>query len=516
PPICRVRPSLLGCVTACNESMEELQYCLSTFIGKSSSDIEVSTVYVILDGCPDVSSQTKSKTFKALVSLMKLDVLPEVNIMMEGNCRVYLGWLGFIPARLYVKGPGSFQRSKRKSIATFYQILEKRIAAGQSREPTAVLHLDGDTGAGGEFGREPIVSGLESVAIMYRIMASRANIGAVASQTRVFYRRKNMLTLMQSFDCNTTYVGVFGGSSLVGRSIACFGMAVMYRYRAINFSRVKNIPSPLDVFSGTPSRSLVDLVNLDMNEDQGMTTFILRAGYETKVSMITRFYTFSPETLAELFGQRRRWQAGYFVGMPSQILGFPWPHIQATQLRFFMVVVMMVMWGNAFILPGIVAAGLSFLGGAVWSVVVSSDVGGDSEEGDEKNWLLLECYIAVSVWVFWLIFTSKTISRAPKEIPRWLGFFVMGACVMSMFWVFFAAAVTVGGRVFLALAIGLNLGVGLVLTHDLREWRHRFEEIVFYLLFLYAIQPMITMYAVANIDSTLWGTRSIGKVAAVS
>lgn len=50
-------------------------------------------------------------------------------------------------------------------------------------------------------------------------------------QVRTVKRNKNLLTLMQSFDCNTNYVGVFGGPSLVGRSIACFGMAVLYRYR---------------------------------------------------------------------------------------------------------------------------------------------------------------------------------------------------------------------------------------------------------------------------------------------
>lgn len=33
-----------------------------------------------------------------------------------------------------------------------------------------------------------------------------------------------------------------------------------------------------------------------------------QAGYDTKTSVVPRFYTFAPETLAELVGQRRRWQ----------------------------------------------------------------------------------------------------------------------------------------------------------------------------------------------------------------
>lgn len=67
--------------------------------------------------------------------------------MMEGGCRVYRGSLGFTQARLYVKGRGDFQRSKRRSITAFYSILADRIAAGVSEEPVAILHMDGDTGS---------------------------------------------------------------------------------------------------------------------------------------------------------------------------------------------------------------------------------------------------------------------------------------------------------------------------------------------------------------------------------
>lgn len=60
---------------------------------------------------------------------------------------MYLGQVGSIPARLYVKGPGEFQRSKRRSIIAFYGILGERIASGTSTEPLAVLHMDADTGS---------------------------------------------------------------------------------------------------------------------------------------------------------------------------------------------------------------------------------------------------------------------------------------------------------------------------------------------------------------------------------
>lgn len=37
---------------------------------------------------------------------------------------------------------------------------------------------------------------------------------------------------------------------------------------------------------------------------------------------------------------------------------------------------------------------------------------------------------------------------------------------------------------FLILMIGLNLTVGLALTYDWREWPHRLQEIILYVIFL--------------------------------
>ncbi len=41
-------------------------------------------------------------------------------------------------------------------------------------------------------------------------------------------------------------------------------------------SLVEGVLAPLSAFSRTAGRNIVDHVNLDMNEDQGMTTFIMR------------------------------------------------------------------------------------------------------------------------------------------------------------------------------------------------------------------------------------------------
>jgi len=41
-------------------------------------------------------------------------------------------------------------------------------------------------------------------------------------------------------------------------------------------SAVKGVLAPLSAFSRAADRNIIDHVNLDMNEDQGMTTFIMR------------------------------------------------------------------------------------------------------------------------------------------------------------------------------------------------------------------------------------------------
>ncbi|CAN0452045.1 unnamed protein product [Scytosiphon promiscuus] len=93
--------------------------------------------------------QANNQTFQALVSIMGLQV-PSGGAgasILEGGCRVYVGEVGSIPARLYVKGHGEFQRSKRRSIMAFYDVLGERIASGTCEEPMAVLHMDADTGS---------------------------------------------------------------------------------------------------------------------------------------------------------------------------------------------------------------------------------------------------------------------------------------------------------------------------------------------------------------------------------
>lgn len=59
---------------------------------------------------------------------------------------------------------------------------------------------------------------------------------------RVLYRTENALALIPDFHCNATYVGIDGGTGMVGRSRTRLNMTGMHRYR-------RNMPSvhPCDV-----------------------------------------------------------------------------------------------------------------------------------------------------------------------------------------------------------------------------------------------------------------------------
>lgn len=99
------------------------------------------------------SSDTRKILLASTITNQKSDdawtqgAVGDANVIHEGGCRVYLGKVGSLQTRLYVKGRGDFQRSKRRSIIAFYDILGERIASGKSEEPLAVLHMDADTGS---------------------------------------------------------------------------------------------------------------------------------------------------------------------------------------------------------------------------------------------------------------------------------------------------------------------------------------------------------------------------------
>ncbi|CAM9457889.1 unnamed protein product [Pylaiella littoralis] len=524
PTATPVAPPIIACITAYNESHEELQYCLGTFHGRCPADVNLDSIYVILDGCPDEDMQAGNQTFQALVSTMGLH-LPNggTRFIHEGGCRVYLGKVGSVPVRLYVKGRGDFQSSKRRSIIALYDILGERIASGRIEEPLAILHMDADTGSAEPGGDNSVSSfGLENVAKLVRIMQANDNLGALAAQVRVLHRTRNALALMQSFDCNAIFVGFNGGTSLVGLCVSCMGMTVMYRYRALHISSVKGVPSPMSAFSRAADRNIVDHVNLDMNEDQGMTTFIMRAGYDTKTCLVTRFYTFAPQDLAELLGQRRRWQAGFFVGLPSQVFGSPSPHFQLSKFRWLSAYLVMSTYLNMLFTPGTLGFGLAcmFEEASMGLINLIDGVKPDSADGGDRlqmpeempgtfrrQAIFLSC-----LWAVWLSFIVSTMGQAPKKIRIRCQVFFGLACAMTIAVVVAAALLSRAGQVFLGIMVGWNVVQGVFLTYDVREWPHRLQEVLPYCAYYCAIQPMITMYAVANIDSALWGTRSIGEV----
>lgn len=53
------------------------------------------------------------------------------------------------------------------------------------------------------------------------------------------------------------------------------------------------------------------------------------------------------------------------MGMPSQVFGYPSPHLQSKKYRWLMAFVVMSMWTNAFLLPGTVGVGLALIFGQV-------------------------------------------------------------------------------------------------------------------------------------------------------
>lgn len=79
---------------------------------------------------------------------------------------------------------------------------------------------------------------------------------------------------------------------------------------------------------------------------------------------------------------------------------------------------------------------------------------------------------------------SRVTCFPRSQIRNRCRFFFGTACVVSVGLCLTAAVVSGGVQTFVILVIVLNLTVGLALTYDIREWPHRLQEIILYVIFL--------------------------------
>ena len=107
--------------------------------------------------------------------------------------------------------------------------------------------------------------------------------------------------------------GAFGGFSLFRSLQTAVGMSVMYRWTTLASGVTRDGSTVLEKYCGA-SRTLTELVMLDMAEDYGITMYILQTGAGSVLSHLSHFRTHVPDSWRDFFGQRRRWYAGMIVG----------------------------------------------------------------------------------------------------------------------------------------------------------------------------------------------------------
>ena len=90
-------------------------------------------------------------------------------------------------------------------------------------------------------------------------------------------------------------------------------MSVMYRWTTLASGVTRDGSTVLEKYCGA-SRTLTELVMLDMAEDYGITMYILQTGAGSVLSHLSHFRTHVPDSWRDFFGQRRRWCAGMIVG----------------------------------------------------------------------------------------------------------------------------------------------------------------------------------------------------------
>ena len=135
------------CITACNETEEEVALSLNIFDNLSMPDRALRErihIFIFLDRQRDDAPDTATfKAYQKLLEISDRDGAGNLTCVKDDGCRIFHGWLGDIPYSLHIKGDHLIS-GKRYSILLFAHVAQK--AAQKSICPPAyLLFLDCDT-----------------------------------------------------------------------------------------------------------------------------------------------------------------------------------------------------------------------------------------------------------------------------------------------------------------------------------------------------------------------------------
>ena len=404
----------------------------------------------------------------------------------EGAIRTYA-------FEVWVKN-AALPRGKRMSHRLYFKILRARIETGEvAPAPTAVHFQDGDTGSD---------RGLADVEKLFLLLTEDSDTGVVCSKTRpaqyhpcVWLLRTQQLEYLEMF-------GSLGGFSYF-RSVGCaVGMSVMYRWTTLTEGIVPSEGiSVLDKYVSV-SKHIVDLVMLDMVEDYGMTMYILQSGAGSVMSHLTHFRTCVPEDWENYFGQRRRWYTGGLVG--NFVILFSRTYLTTKYYRF-------VFWPFLFMtyFSG-VCLGLGLMTYSLATAATYAYEGGDTVDDPVvfQDLDVYKCCVVALFGVYAVYFLAVVEATNGERV--YTNAFAASVTVALAWASLFLVVMYVGPTAEIASLV--SFFVAIILLSEYQTWPRLAINIIVTVINSYVLNVPMMIFAVANLDSAVWGTRTSEQI----
>lgn len=471
------------CITACNETEEEVALSLNTFKISSMPSLALRKrihIFILLDRQRDNTPDTPTlKAYKKLLKIPTPDKDSNFSYVKEDGCRIFHGFIEDIPYSLYIKGDNLIS-GKRYSILLFNMIVEK-VNQLTNRFPRYLLFLDCDTTSRGQY-----------IQCLINTLDIDDNCAGAAGYLQIEnLSLNNLIILLQKY--SIYFYGHIVEKQFDNSFAKC--TCLPGAFSLIKYSAFREC---LTDFSQIPKSNDLNAINcLELGEDRYLTTLLISRGYNIRYVPNAIAKTYAPDKISSYLIQQRRWFQSTFFNQIELLFFYKNSFLKSSRWGF-------IQWINTFL--KLVYYLLSI--GTV-SVIIS--------QGQFFNNLFPPICIALGVWLYSVIFSFSVMNSSMKRTYLWIMFnfflftfifyYGMLSGILELIKEFDKNLITYMTLFLISFIPSFELYIIFNFSPP-KEWLKLFLGFILYRFFC-GLSPLIMLYTLANIDNRSWGTRGI-------
>ncbi|MEH2222496.1 glycosyltransferase family 2 protein [Nostoc sp.] len=472
------------CITACNETEEEVALSLNTFKRSSMPSLALRKrvhIFILLDRQRDnIPDAPTLKAYKKLLQIPTQNKDSNFSYAKEHGCRIFHGFIEDIPYSLYIKGDNLIS-GKRYSILLFSMIVEK-VSRLTNHFPRYLLFLDCDTTTRGKY-IQRLINTLD-------IDDNCAGASGYLQIQNLYLN--NIIILIQEY-CIYFY------GHVVEKQYENFFAKSTCLSEAFSLIKYSAFRECLAEFSQIPKNDDLNAIScLEIGEDRYLTTLLISRRYNIRYVPNAIAKTFIPETISSYITQQKRWLQStlynqmelLFFHSHSFVKPFKWGLIQWI-ITFFQFI-------------------YCLLNIATISIIIS--------QAQIFNNCLPPICIALGVWLYAVIFSFSVMNSSMKRTYLWIMFNflvltfalyygILGGIIKIIQEEIDNNLISYMTLLLIIFRTLFELYIILKFSHP-REWLKLFSGFILYRFFC-GLSPLIILYTFANLDNRSWGTRGI-------